>query len=73
VSNGRFVDAGFPGFLSGRPYEFVFMLEIVIGFADPDVSDVYVWVSVELKDMRLVTGKLEMDRKRCGGLRGRVL
>ena len=43
VSNGRFVDVGFPGFFSCRSDKVVFTLEIIVGFSNPNVSNVYVW------------------------------
>ena len=43
VGNGRFVDVGFPGFFSCRSNKVVFTLEVVVGFSDSNVSNVYVW------------------------------
>jgi hypothetical protein len=43
VGDGRFVDIGFTGFLSSGSDKFVFMLEVVVGFSNSDVSDVHVW------------------------------
>jgi len=43
VGDGRFVDIGFTGFFSSCSNEFVFMLEVVVGFSNSDVSDVHVW------------------------------
>jgi len=43
VGNGRFVDVGFPGFFGCRSDEVVFTLEVVVGFPNSNVSNIYVW------------------------------
>jgi hypothetical protein len=65
VRNCGFIHVRFAGFLGRGPDELVHVRKVVIRFSDSDISYVYVWTSVQSRD--IVEGEGDFVGRRSVG------